>query len=194
MYSSDSQLCDWPSFDQEFNNSSKLVPHFKRAIATVNDVLAERFWRDYPVIELVKQRAWFIDRLLERAWGHFVNTDDATDIALIAVGGYGRGELHPASDIDLLILLADGDTKRHNESIEKFVLFLWDIGLDVGHSVRSLKECVVQAGQDITIATNLLESRLISGTPELFEQKTTAVFQHVYDAYYGAGRSVYAAA
>ncbi|MGD8940197.1 MAG: nucleotidyltransferase domain-containing protein, partial [Gammaproteobacteria bacterium] len=169
MYSTDYELCDWPSFEQEFAGSAKLISHFKNAIATAHDVLADRFWRDYPVIELVKQRAWLIDRLLNKAWKHFISGDEH-NIALVAVGGYGRGELHPASDIDLLILLTDADTKQYNEAIEKFVLFLWDIGLDVGHSVRSLSECVEHAERDITIATNLLESRLIAGSPGLFDE------------------------
>ena len=169
MYSADTTLCNWPSFEQEFGSTAKLIAHFKAAIRQSNQVLAERFWRDYPVVELVKQRAWLIDQLLVKAWQHFF-TDPSGDIALIAVGGYGRGELHPASDIDLLILLTDTDTKHHNESIEKFVLFLWDIGLEVGHSVRTLSECVAQAKQDITIATNLLEARPITGAMALFEQ------------------------
>ena len=168
MYSSDIDLCDWPSFEQEFSSPAKLISHFKKAIATADDVLADRFWRDYPVIELVKQRAWLIDQLLHKAWTHFI-PGEGQKIALIAVGGYGRGELHPASDIDLLILLADADTQQYNEPIEQFVLFLWDIGLDVGHSVRSLSECIVQADNDITIATNLLESRVIAGSSTLFD-------------------------
>ncbi|WP_455212448.1 [protein-PII] uridylyltransferase [Kaarinaea lacus] len=168
MYSTDIELCDWPSFEQDFSSPAKHISHFKKAIATANDVLADRFWRDYPVIELVKQRAWLIDQLLIKAWKHFIHGDGG-DIALIAVGGYGRGELHPASDIDLLILLADAETKQYNEAIEKFVLFLWDIGLDVGHSVRCMSECVAQANSDITIATNLLESRLIDGPKTLFD-------------------------
>jgi len=169
MYSIDSELCDWPSFEQDFNTPAKLITHFKNTIVKANEVLALRFWRDYPVGELVKQRAWLIDQLLNRAWRHFINGDQQT-IALIAVGGYGRGELHPASDIDLLILLADENSKLHNEAIEKFVLFLWDIGLEVGHSVRSMLECIDQARQDITIATNLLESRLIAGSASLFDE------------------------
>jgi len=169
MYSADTTLCNWPSFEQEFSSTAKLISHFKSAIRHSNQVLAERFWRDYPVVELVKQRAWLIDQLLLRAWKHFF-TESTDDIALIAVGGYGRGELHPASDIDLLILLTDSDTRHHHEAIEKFILFLWDIGLDVGHSVRTMSECVAQARQDITIATNVLEARLITGVAPLFDR------------------------
>ena len=169
MYSSDTQLCNWSSFDQEFSSTALLISQYKSVIRNSQEVLSERFWRDYPVVELVKQRAWLIDQLLMRAWNHFISTN-SDDIALIAVGGYGRGELHPASDIDLLILLNDTDTKHHNEAIEKFVLFLWDICLEVGHSVRSMSECIDQAKQDITIATNLLEARLITGASDLFKQ------------------------
>ena len=84
-------------------------------------------------------------------------------------GGYGRGELHPGSDIDLLILLRNSDHVRYQERLEQFLVFLWDIGLEVGHSVRSLQECEDEASRDITIATNLMESRPLAGSHSLFE-------------------------
>ena len=63
MYFSDIELCDWPSFEQEFSSPAKLISHFKNAIATADDVLADRFWRDYPVVKLVRQRAWLIENV-----------------------------------------------------------------------------------------------------------------------------------
>ena len=84
-------------------------------------------------------------------------------------GGYGRGELHPHSDVDLLVLLGDNcDACR--ETLSNFLTLLWDIGLNIGHSVRDVQECAIQAREDITVLTNLLEARVICGPAELMWQ------------------------
>jgi [protein-PII] uridylyltransferase len=84
---------------------------------------------------------------------------------LIAVGGYGRGELYPYSDIDLLLLIPDNSESNLalNQDIEHLISLMWDIGLNVGHSVRTLDECISEAQKDVTVQTNLLESRLLAG-------------------------------
>ncbi len=79
------------------------------------------------------------------------------------------GELHPASDIDLMILLEPGATARVGNTISELVMFLWDIGLEIGHSVRTVEQCREEASGDVTIVTNLIESRLITGDRSLFE-------------------------
>ncbi len=117
--------------------------------------------------ELVLQRAQIIDKLLTRAWSLFFDSSD-DGIALIAVGGYGRGELHPHSDIDLLLLLNEDGHSEYQQQIENFLTFLWDIGLSVGHSVRTVQECVELASDDITVATTLMESRLLTKSQQLF--------------------------
>jgi [protein-PII] uridylyltransferase len=98
---------------------------------------------------------------------------------LIAVGGYGRGELYPYSDIDLLILLPESVDSQNNEiintSLEALIGLLWDIGLNVGHSVRSLSECIAEAKKDITVQTNLIESRLITGEANLYQDFLNAI-------------------
>ena len=86
--------------------------------------------------------------------------------ALVAVGGYGRGELHPHSDIDLMVLVAD-DGSTHTGNLENFLTMLWDLGLQIGHSVRSVQECISQASADITVLTNLIEARLLLGDETL---------------------------
>jgi [protein-PII] uridylyltransferase len=91
-------------------------------------------------------------------------------LSLIAVGGYGRGELFPASDVDLLILLPESDIADHHCGLERLVGLLWDIGLDIGHSTRTIDECVTQAACDITVQTALLEARLLCGNRALFKQ------------------------
>ncbi|MBA3695192.1 MAG: [protein-PII] uridylyltransferase [Methylotenera sp.] len=111
---------------------------------------------------LFKQHCKFIDNLLASVWAE-ANIDESC--CLIAVGGYGRGELYPYSDIDLLILLQDSmaNNDAFNHSIELFIGQLWDIGLNVGHSVRTLSECVDEGRKDVTVQTNLLEARLLKG-------------------------------
>ena len=102
----------------------------------------------------MRQAAYFTDAILQRSWSRFLPLD--AKASLIAVGGYGRGELHPASDVDVLILTS-GDPRSLAEHIEPLVMFLWDIGLEIGHSVRSLAQCIDEARADITVVTNLVE-------------------------------------
>ncbi len=119
---------------------------------------------------LVTDSAAFVDALLKRVWElHRPSLPGKTPVALVAVGGYGRGELHPASDIDLLILFERFDAVTAQGFVESFVRFLWDIGLEIGHSVRTVKECVSQAKADLTIATTLMETRLLSGEETLWQ-------------------------
>lgn len=114
--------------------------------------------------QLSQQLSQAIDGCVKQLW----ESTGLTDIALVAVGGYGRGELAPFSDIDLLILLpASSDAQRHEIAIASFVTGLWDIGLDAGHSVRDIDECILQAQNDLTVATALLESRLLAGPQDL---------------------------
>ena len=129
--------------------------------------LQQEFKANNDIVKLVKQRANFVDEAIRNLWDQ--NLDIPQAISLLAVGGYGRGELHPYSDIDLLLLIDDSLSDKPLGSISIFLTQLWDIGLEIGHSVRTLKECRELAEQDITIATNLLETRLLSGSPVLFQ-------------------------
>lgn len=132
--------------------------------------LESQFEKGISASSLVKQRSDVVDQILIYAWQHCAgDVRSFTEIAtVVAVGGYGRGELHPHSDIDIMILLLKKDNKQLDEAIEKFIIFLWDIGLEIGHSVRTVKDCITQAKNDITIATNLMESRIIAGSEPLF--------------------------
>ena len=174
MSDMDNSLCDWQAFDARVAQTENLLPLFREQLNTASEDLKQRFLAGEPVAGLVRARADLIDQLLIRAW-HRLVTADADDIALVAVGGYGRHELHPGSDIDLLILLDEDDTaERYAEAIERFLLFLWDLKLEVGQSVRSVAECTRQAEQDITVATNLMEARRLSGPEALFQAMKTA--------------------
>ena len=116
---------------------------------------------------------------LLRDWGRTVNDalrqvwqmlEMPPDWSLTAVGGYGRGELFPYSDVDLLVLLDAPVGPDEQPLLDRFVGTLWDIGLEVGHSVRTVHECLEAARSDITVQTNLLESRWLAGNRTLFER------------------------
>ena len=99
-----------------------------------------------------------VDAALAKAWRQFQLPANS---ALIGVGGYGRGELLPSSDIDILILHDGAALEGARKSLESLTAFFWDIGLEVGSSVRSLDECVSEAAKDITVITNLMEARAL---------------------------------
>ena len=94
--------------------------------------------------------------------------------ALIAVGGYGRGELFPSSDVDVLVMLPDSviaeDSPELKTKLEIFIGSCWDSGLEIGSSVRTLSDCIEESEKDITVKTSLLESRLITGNQKLYKQ------------------------
>ena len=145
-------------------NTGNPVSVFKNALEAARGHFNNRFHEGENVHTLVNEQARFVDLILHYAWERF-SWDN--DIALLAVGGYGRGELHPHSDIDLLILLRRNSPKKYRENIEQFLTFLWDIQLKIGHSVRSIAQCVEEARNDITVVTNLMETRMIWGDPAL---------------------------
>jgi [protein-PII] uridylyltransferase len=138
---------------------------YKEAVREARELLAERFTQGISARLLVKASARFTDAIMRRAWARFLPAD--AQASLVAVGGYGRGELHPASDVDVLILTAN-DPQALAEYIEPLVMFLWDIGLEIGHSARSIGQCIEEAAADITVTTNLVESRLLAGDRQLF--------------------------
>ena len=137
------------------------------ALAAAQSRLELQFRQGEPVTSLVGARSRFVDAVLALAWRRF-GLDDHSRRALVAVGGYGRGELHPGSDIDLLILTRRTMRTDESEKIKRFLAFLWDIGLAVGNSVRTVRECVNEARRDVTVATNLMEGRLVCGSADLF--------------------------
>lgn len=152
------------------------------------DTLDQGYLDGSDARELTEIRAWFVDSVLAALWHTF---DFDNDLALIAVGGYGRGELQPYSDIDLLILSRDTLSPQHSDSLTAFVTLLWDLKLDIGHSVRTIAECVAAAKEDLSIATNLLETRTISGSEELRNVITEIAYSdQVYtsEAYFLAKR------
>jgi len=139
------------------------------------DALIAAFLRDGHVEQLLHRLTRAVDRVLRRV-------ADASGVsahaALIAVGGYGRGELFPHSDVDILILTRGSLTPQQGQAIEQLVGVLWDMGLQLGHSVRTLEQCQQEARSDVTVLTAMLESRLVAGPRALFrgfEQAIIAV-------------------
>ncbi len=173
------QSLDLTALDLALAGNGNPLAIFREALKQGAERLAVRFEAGEPVMELVTDRAYLIDALLLRAWQR--NMPQDANAALIAVGGYGRGELHPGSDIDIMILMGDEDHSHLHRGLEQLLMFLWDIGLEVGHSVRTLSDCVQAAAGDITVATNLIESRLISGPAHLFEAMREATApEHIW--------------
>jgi [protein-PII] uridylyltransferase len=151
-----------------------LRDYIRGSAAHADALLAEQFWEGKDVVQLVHARAWFVEKLLLLAWKKLVPFMDG--VSLVAVGGYGRGELHPHSDIDLLILLGDdiGDELPKAE-IEAFVQLLWDAGFYLGHSVRTAAECAEDAANDVVTTTTFMESRLLAGSRDLVSGMLEAV-------------------
>ena len=143
-----------------------VVTILKESLHEAQRRMDEAFRRGEDIRCLVYGRAWVLDRILCAAWSQFT-WPPADQAALVAVGGYGRGELHPFSDVDILLLFDQLDPNDCQESISGFLTLLWDIGLDLGSSVRTIDQCYEEARNDITIATNLIESRTICGDPAL---------------------------
>lgn len=162
---------DTALFDPALLNNGDPLPRtaYREALRQAREVLFERFRAGEDIRQLVSMRASVIDQVLAHAW-KALGLDASSDIALLAVGGYGRGELHPGSDIDVMILHDDDAlTGEKEQAISDFITLLWDLGLEIGSSVRSQSECVTAAREDITIATNLMESRTIVGHESLRE-------------------------
>ncbi|MEE9552267.1 MAG: nucleotidyltransferase domain-containing protein, partial [Gammaproteobacteria bacterium] len=163
----DPLLFDDEAFSKALQDNKAPLQLFKQTLEHGHQTINDFFEAGISVKDLVHKRAWFVDQLLLKAWQSNIRSDGIT---LAAVGGYGRGELHPCSDIDLMILQKPRIGQQTKQQIEKFLVFLWDIGLEVGHSVRTVKNCIQEARNDITIATNIMESRLLAGNSDLYQK------------------------
>jgi len=171
MASTKDNLFNSREFDRALAATDNPLPRFREALRAGRNILRRRFFEHSGATSLVTQHAWLIDQLIVHAWRrHLPLLPARIPVALVAVGGYGRGELHPASDVDLMVLFGKNDPGKTRVFIESLVRFFWDMGLEVGHSVRTLKDCVREARNDITVATNLMETRLLDGDDALFQQ------------------------
>jgi [protein-PII] uridylyltransferase len=154
--------------------SAVLVPteEWRESLLAGRRGLREAYQRSPSPAQLLREHARLIDRVLRGLWQEL---QPASHAALVATGGYGRGELFPCSDIDILVLLAREPGAAERERLERLVSIFWDIGLEIGHSVRTVKGCVEAAAGDVTIQTALLEARHLAGSRALFHKLTAAV-------------------
>jgi [protein-PII] uridylyltransferase len=143
----------------------------RQQLAQERQALREGYSRDPNPRLLLRELTALIDRTVKAAW-----TQAAVEgAALVATGGYGRCELYPGSDIDLLVLLPELTSAADKEKVEKLIGALWDIGLEIGHSVRTVRGCVETAAEDITIRTTLMEARFLAGSESLYDALVCAL-------------------
>ena len=150
-----------PSFDYFLSQDTNPALAARGFLQAAREALADSFAPGKTIAPFLQQTSNVVDAVLTRLWLEYVGEQPAA--TLIAVGGYGRGELFPQSDIDVLILTRetpDTDTARR---LEQFVTSLWDTGLQIGHSVRTLPECEALAREDLTVVTTMMESRHLEG-------------------------------
>lgn len=173
---------NYPISPLDFTDEQINISYLKQQLDDFQQWSVDQFKQQVDIDDLVHLRSAFIDKLLERLWRYYQIPEQAPSlfkknrIALIAVGGYGRSELHPLSDIDILILSDQALSKELENQIGHLVRLLWDLHLDIGHSVRTLKTCLQEAKNDITIMTNLIESRLIVGSQSLSDELSAQIF------------------
>ncbi len=147
------------------------TPAFKQALKAGHEFIHDQFLAGATASELLILRSTLLDDILLRLW----NREHAAfaGLTLLAVGGYGRAELHPHSDIDIAILLPSqpeaASCVARDETLSRWITALWDLNLDIGHSVRTVEDCKREAAADITVITNLMEARLLCGDEALFE-------------------------
>lgn len=168
----DPNLFDEASFRKRLVASKTPLKLFKEALKKGKNHIEEILLEQHDSRELVQQHCLLVDRLLLCVWEHNIHSKG---LSLVAVGGYGRGELCPGSDIDLLILSKRMPDEKSRSEIQLFLNMLWDMGLEPGHSVRTVKDCAIEAKADITVITNLMESRFLAGQHALFESMTRAI-------------------
>ncbi|HCJ70468.1 MAG TPA: bifunctional uridylyltransferase/uridylyl-removing protein, partial [Agrobacterium sp.] len=149
---------------------SDLLPIFRKASTEGREKARELLKADGSGIDCARRISWLQDRLIETLYDlscQYVYPKDAPQIAVAAVGGYGRGTLAPGSDIDLLFLLPTKNTPDMHKAVEFVLYLLWDLGFKVGHATRTVDECIRLSKSDMTIRTAILEVRAICGKKSL---------------------------
>ncbi|MGO1297455.1 MAG: bifunctional uridylyltransferase/uridylyl-removing protein GlnD [Vibrio sp.] len=170
------------------DNDELAIPYLKDQLDQFAQQQKSQFLQYHPVSELVYGRSHYMDALLARLWDAH-QFGDIADLSLVAVGGYGRGELHPLSDIDMLIISQQPLSDDVGVKISQFITLLWDLRLEVGHAVRTVQECSDIGRDDLTVATNLQEARLLCGSNETFEQLKAVIVSDSFwpsDVFYKA--------
>ena len=157
---------------------------YKDLLKRSDSKLNQAFYQWKNISRLVKTRAWVVEQLVLELWRR--NKLHQQQLSLVAVGGFGRGDLQPHSDVDLLILY---DENLPADAVSEFIQNLWDLGLDVGHAVRTVEQSVQLATEDITVVTNLMESRFLMGEHQLFNE----MYEQTNDRHIWSGRDFFQA-
>ncbi|WP_082880342.1 MULTISPECIES: [protein-PII] uridylyltransferase [unclassified Oleiphilus] len=155
---------DMQTLVSDLSTCSQPALNVRTILEDSKQVLDQLYLANEDIRQLIEVKSKLMDYILKGLWARFGFDQH---VSLIAVGGYGRGELQPHSDIDLLILVRNEIDDQLGTKLSDFITLLWDLKLDIGHSVRTIDECIEAAKSDVTIATNLLETRTIDGDPEL---------------------------
>jgi [protein-PII] uridylyltransferase len=142
-----------------------LAPSLKEQLRVERQAIIAAFQADNKPEKLLSRLCQSVDRALTLGWQAIGLPPGA---ALVAVGGYGRGELFPCSDVDVLVLLKSEPNQAQRAKLEELVQLFWDIGLEMGHSIRTIDDCLSESAADITVQTCLLEARLVTGSRKLF--------------------------
>jgi [protein-PII] uridylyltransferase len=153
-----------------------LVAELRQRLNAERAALREAYFARPDAPAYLRRHRQIVDRALKAAWNAL---PIAARAALLAVGGYGRGELYPHSDVDILLLLPGTPDAADQQVIESFIGTLWDLGLELGHSVRTVAECRDEGERDITVRTTLLEARLIAGNRLLASELSVEVRAHL---------------
>ncbi|MHA7969513.1 [protein-PII] uridylyltransferase [Rhizobium sp. CAU 1783] len=147
-----------------------VLPILKKASADGREVARTRLFADGSGMDCARRISWIQDQLISVIFDLVVThvyPDNAEQIAVAAVGGYGRGTLAPGSDIDLLFLMPPKISSNMHKAVEFMLYLLWDIGFKVGHATRTIDESIRLSKSDMTIRTAILEARFVCGREEL---------------------------
>jgi len=156
--------------------AQRTAPGLREQLQAGRRELRERYGADGNARRLLQQHRLLIDRSLRTLWKEAALPDS---LALVAVGGYGRGELFPHSDVDLLVLLPCEPDAELKTKLEALIGKLWDTGLEPGHGVRTIAQCLSESAKDITVQTSLLEARWLAGSRSLFAAFTRAMHEQL---------------
>ena len=151
------------TLDSSIRNT--LLARFKSRLQSGHVAINAQYLANRDAAEMLHARSQLIDEVLCLLWSELHIRDSLT---FVAVGGYGRAEMWPASDVDLLLLLPEPPDPALTEQLEQLISFFWDIGLEIGHSVRTIEDCLNEAKNDLTIQTALVEARFLAGNQALF--------------------------
>jgi len=170
----------------EADRRQAMLACYRQALTAGFDEVRRRFGKDQDGALAVRGNAFVIDQLIRAMYETAAlklypasNQTEAERLSIVAVGGYGRGELAPRSDIDLLFLLPYKRTARHEVLVEEILYLLWDLGLTVGHATRTVRDCINRGKADMVIRTGLLEARYLIGDRTLFNELRSRFFKEI---------------